>query len=517
MNARLLSNETERLREVRRYAVLDTPHEEAFDRITRMAARLLNVPIATVTLIDETRQWFKSAVGLENRETSRDVSFCAHAILDDAMMTVPDAQRDPRFSDNVLVTGEPHIRAYAGVPLKSSNGFNLGTLCAIDTVARTFSADEQKILQDLAAMVTDELELRLALRERAQQAAAINNLHSGVLATDPNQPDNPIVFCNPAFSAMTGYEFNEIVGRNCRFLQGPDTDKAVVKEIREAIVERRTSQSVLLNYRKDRTRFWNELTITPVFDDQGQLISLVGLQTDVTERLNLESLRENLSHMIIHDLRGPLTTIMGFLDVLKQRLTNKLGKSESRFFEMAQGSASALNEMITSLLDVNRLEAGEMPLNLEECDLYELATNSTVAVRALVGKQKLTVTEPSLPVVALCDRTVIGRVITNLVSNALKFTPGDGEVRVVVEKAESTSRVSVIDTGFGIPAEYHARIFEKFGQVKGGSHVHSTGLGLTFCKLAVEAHGGTIGVQSEPDKGSTFSFTLPPTAVESAH
>jgi two-component system, sensor histidine kinase and response regulator len=316
---------------------------------------------------------------------------------------------------------------------------------------------------------------------------------------------------------MTGYEFNEIVGRNCRFLQGTDTDKTVVKEIREAIAERRTSQSVLLNYRKDRTPFWNELTITPVFDDHGQLISFVGLQTDVTERLNLESLRENLTHMIIHDLRGPLTTIMGFLDLLKQRMINKLDTSGGRFLEMAQGGAAALNEMITSLLDVNRLEAGEMPLNLEECDLYELATNSTVAVRALVGKQKLTVSEPSLPVVAFCDRTVIGRVITNLVSNALKFTPGDGEVRVVVEKAESTSRVSVIDTGVGIPAEYHTKIFEKFSQVKGGSHVHSTGLGLTFCKLAVEAHGGTIGVQSDPGKGSTFSFTLPPSAVENAH
>jgi PAS domain S-box-containing protein len=509
MNAPLPPNETKRLRALRRYGVLDTPYEEAFDRITRITVRLLNVPIAIVTLVDETRQWFKSKIGVENRETSREISFCAHAILNDAVMTVPDATSDPRFSDNTWVTGEPRIRAYAGAPLKSADGFNLGTLCAFDTAPRQFSPEEQKILRDLAATIADELELRLALRQRAQQATAIDNLRSGVLATDPSQPDNPIVFSNPAFTEMTGYEYEEIVGRNCRFLQGPDTDKTVVSEIRETIAARRNFHGVLRNYRKDGTPFWNELTISPVCDDTGKLISFVGLQTDVTERLNLESLRENLTHMIVHDLRGPLTTTMGFLEVLEQRLENKLDASESRFLGLALAGATALNEMISTVLDVSRLESGEMPLKLEECDLYELATDATTAARALVGKQKLIVDQPATTVTALCDRSVISRVITNLVSNGLKFTPGDGEVRVVVEKEGAASRVSVIDSGVGIPAEYRAKIFEKFGQVEGGGRVHSTGLGLTFCKLAVEAHGGTITVESEPGRGSTFSFVLP--------
>ncbi len=176
---------------------------------------------------------------------------------------------------------------------KAQDGFNLGTLCAFDIAPRQFSPEEKKILRDLAAMIADELELRLALRQRAQQTAAIDNLRSGVLAADPSQPDNPIVFSNPAFTEMTGYEYEEIVGRNCRFLQGPDTDQTVTSEIREAIAARRNFHGVLRNYRKDGMPFWNELTISPVCDNTGKLISVVGLQTDVTERLNLESPRFN--------------------------------------------------------------------------------------------------------------------------------------------------------------------------------------------------------------------------------
>src|ERR1043166_10192254 len=119
MNAPLPPNEKERLAALRRYAILDTPEEPAFDRITRLVATLLKVPMATVTLIDEQRQWFKSAYGMDARQTSREVSFCAHAILHEELMVVPDAATDQRFSNNPLVTGDPRIRFYAGVPLQS--------------------------------------------------------------------------------------------------------------------------------------------------------------------------------------------------------------------------------------------------------------------------------------------------------------------------------------------------------------------------------------------------------------
>lgn len=151
-------NERQRLDALRRLAVLDTPAEERFDRITRMARNMFDVPIALVSLVDENRQWFKSCCGLPVLETSRDISFCGHAILGEALFVVEDASQDPRFSDNPLVTGEPHIRFYAGHPLAVGNGLKLGTLCIIDRKPRLFGQREMLLLSDLASMVESELQ-----------------------------------------------------------------------------------------------------------------------------------------------------------------------------------------------------------------------------------------------------------------------------------------------------------------------------------------------------------------------
>ncbi|HEY2735718.1 MAG TPA: GAF domain-containing protein, partial [Polyangiales bacterium] len=164
MPAPIPANEAARLAALRHYAVLDTDSEPAFDRITLIASRVLGVPIALVSLIDEGRQWFKSRIGLDAIETPRADAFCAHAILDTQPMVVPDARRDQRFAENPLVLGAPHIRFYAGAPLETPDGFNLGTLCAIDTQPRQFDEQQLATLRDLAALVVDQLESRATLR-----------------------------------------------------------------------------------------------------------------------------------------------------------------------------------------------------------------------------------------------------------------------------------------------------------------------------------------------------------------
>jgi len=160
MIAPLPPNEHERLQSLRALAILDTPPEERFDRITRLAAQIVGTPIVLISLVDEARQWFKSAVGLEATETPRDVAFCAHAILDTKVFVVPDAHVDPRFAENPLVTGAPDVRFYAGAPLSLSDGVRIGTLCAIDTQSRTLAEHERNALVDLAQIVVDELHLR---------------------------------------------------------------------------------------------------------------------------------------------------------------------------------------------------------------------------------------------------------------------------------------------------------------------------------------------------------------------
>lgn len=145
-SAPLPADELPRLAALRRLAILDTPPEERFDRVTRLAQQRFGVPVALITLIDSDRQWFKSRQGTDICETPRDVSFCAHAILHDDILVVPDACRDSRFSSNPLVTGEPFIRFYAGRPLADAEGHRLGTLCIVDTRCRSFDdADRQAL------------------------------------------------------------------------------------------------------------------------------------------------------------------------------------------------------------------------------------------------------------------------------------------------------------------------------------------------------------------------------------
>jgi diguanylate cyclase (GGDEF)-like protein len=150
-------DEAARLGTLRSLGILDTPPEERFDRITRIAKRLFGVPIALVSLVDENRQWFKSCVGLDASETSREISFCGHAILGDEIFIIPDAAEDDRFADNPLVVGEPNIRFYAGYPLSAPNGRKLGTLCVIDQQPRKLGNEDVEALKDLASMVEREI------------------------------------------------------------------------------------------------------------------------------------------------------------------------------------------------------------------------------------------------------------------------------------------------------------------------------------------------------------------------
>lgn len=153
----LPANEAERLHALRTLQILDTSHEERFDRVTRMAKRMFGVEISLVTFIDENRQWFKSVQGLDVSETPREISFCGHAINQDGLFIVPNAIEDERFADNPLVTAAPNIRFYAGYPLKLRQGVQLGTLCLIDSKPKTLNEEDRQLLSDLGAMIEQEI------------------------------------------------------------------------------------------------------------------------------------------------------------------------------------------------------------------------------------------------------------------------------------------------------------------------------------------------------------------------
>ena len=177
MKAPIPKNEAQRLEALREYHILDTAAEQSYDDITALAAQICETPIAMISLVDESRQWFKSKLGLNQQETPRDVAFCAHAILQTEPLIVKDALKDTRFADSALVTREPHIRFYAGFPLATPEGLALGTLCAIDRRPRQLSASQKTAMQALSRQVMALLELRRVSACMAEALESVKTLH----------------------------------------------------------------------------------------------------------------------------------------------------------------------------------------------------------------------------------------------------------------------------------------------------------------------------------------------------
>ena len=232
-----------------------------------------------------------------------------------------------------------------------------------------------------------------------------------------------------------------------------------------------------------------------------------------TELRRVEAMRDDLTYMIVHDLRTPLTSLLTGLQSLE--LLGELSPDQLEVVWMAVTGGQTLLSIINDLLDIGKMESGTVELKRQEIAPRKLLDEAAAQVSALLIEKRLTLTKAApdtLPALR-ADQDKLCRTLVNLLGNAIKFTPKDGAITLTAryDAAEEAVVFSVSDTGEGIPKEAFERIFEKFGQVetRQGGRKMSTGLGLTFCKMAVEAHGGRIWVESEPGKGSSFSFTLP--------
>ena len=235
------------------------------------------------------------------------------------------------------------------------------------------------------------------------------------------------------------------------------------------------------------------------------------LQENYDKLSKLEKLRDGLTHMMAHDMKNPLFSVMGHLELIKNKVADRLNKEEMAWLNDALFSAGNLSQLIRSFLDVSRMEENKMPLNKTKCNLPALIHEIARSLKSRLDDKSVQLPSIDQPVFGQYDEDILNRIISNLLSNATKFTRDGGEIEVSVTDKSGNIEVRIRDTGWGIPPEYHEKIFEKFGAVGifEECKMYSTGLGLTFCKLAVEAHGGKIGVESEVGKGSTFWFTLP--------
>lgn len=282
----LSTHETQRLAALAQYDVLDTLREEAFDEIAALVAAVCEAPIAVVNLIAEGRQFFKAEVGLGVRETPLDTSFCAHAILEKDFLLVPDATRDPRFACNPLVTGEPHLRFYAGALLKSGDGLPIGTLCVLDYRPRTLTAVQEQAIRVMARQVMGQLEQRLASRHvaasEARRRAIVDSAQDfAIIATDL---DGRIVEWSYGAERVLGWPDSEALGEStCLFFTDEDRAAGVPAREMQCALEEGRAIDERWHVRKGGGRFWASGEMSPLRDMAERHIGFVKILRDRTE------------------------------------------------------------------------------------------------------------------------------------------------------------------------------------------------------------------------------------------
>ena len=529
-------NETERLKKLRSLQILDTDTEERFERITRLVCHTLDVPICAISLVDQDRQWFKSIQGLDAKQTSRDVAFCAHAILDKDPMVIEDARRDIRFANNPLVADEPGIVFYAGVPLDLGDGLNLGTLCAIDTTPRSLSNRERTLLVDLANIVETELSVSAMMKRGAEQVDLTDIIWRyeyalstpGIGVWDYNVSNGEVSWDHRMYGIYTRPNHHQIDTWQAWLAIIDSSDRMRVKEELENALTTQSNFVIQFKYRHhDGSLSYIESQGTPFVDQTDNSLRVVGINQDITARKNLELEREEallkaeagnqaksrfLANMS-HEIWTPMNGIIGMLDLLEQ---DGLSQENSEKIDIAKSSAHSLLTIINDILDFSKIEANQLSFeSIEFCLSKEIA--SIMALFDVLTKDKCLQLECVVDkdtnidgLILKGDPVRLRQILNNLLSNAIKFTH-DGYVQLVISveplcEQQTKLHFSVVDTGIGMSHNQAENIFDIFTQADESTtrNYGGTGLGLSIVKSLCTQMGGDIIVESEVGKGSTF-------------
>ncbi|GAA6614450.1 ATP-binding protein [Scytonema sp. NUACC26] len=400
-----------------------------------------------------------------------------------------------------------------------------------------------KLPSDQQSRLTKALEnLSYAMRDlqvaeetiRLLLSAVQQSKDSIIITTAKLDPPGPeIVFVNPAFSQMTGYEIEEVLGKTPRLLQGPKTDRELLDDLRKHLSEAVPFHGEAINYHKDGTEFYVEWNISPICNVNQTITHFIAIQRDITARKRMEEERESLLQreqanraeaeaanrikdeflaMLSHELRTPLTPILGWSKLLQ---TNKLPEAKlQQAMVSIEEHAKRQAKLIDDLLDLSRIVRGKLTLNLTSVTLVVPIAAALETVRLAAEAKSIhikTVLEATVEPV-MGDASRLQQVFWNLLSNAIKFTSEGGSIIVELQRVERYAHITVSDTGQGIHPDFLPFVFDRFRQEDSSitRQFGGLGLGLAISRQIVEAHGGTIEVESiGVGKGTTFIIKLP--------
>jgi PAS domain S-box-containing protein len=506
------------------------PPDGAFDRLTRLAARLLGTPTALLSLVDGGRQSFKSVHGAPPAPAGPlSHAICARVVESARPLVVPDLAADPELAGHPLAA-QAGVRACAGYPVVAAGGQVLGSLCVCDTRPHAWEPGELAALADLAALAADEAERRRANAELTRTERLLREsegwfrslVEQSIMAIYCYQ-DGHFRYVNPRFAEIFGYTIDEMQQPGAlRQVIHPDDFPRVAENIRARLDgEIPTIRYTLRGIRADGELLYLEVhgTRTTV---EGRP-ALIGVGYDITDRVRAErgreaamASRDRFYAMASHELRTPVSTVMLYNDLLLGGMCEPLGPQQREAVERSQGSARHLLDLINDLLDLSKLEAGRLDVRLESLDVAGVveAVFAELTPMAAEHGSPLALEVERRPLQVAGDGRRIRQILLNLLSNAIKFGQGRPiRVRCALLDGGGVA-VDVRDQGAGIAAEDLPRIWDDFVQL--GEGHPGTGLGLPIARRLAELLGGSIDVASAPGAGSTFRFVLPGSPPEAA-
>ncbi len=519
-----------RLAALRGTGLLDTDIEEAFDRITRLAVRLVEIPAAFVSLVDENRDFYKSTCGFGDALPTRELAgptFCHFTIRSDGPLVIPDTVADERYRD-VPTVRSLGVAAYVGVPLVVS-GQVIGALCAIDKVPRAWTDRDVTTLTDLATIAVSEIELRAAhvQSQRASAALAASEVRYRTLTEAvPVQvwtatPDGKLDFVSARGLAYFAVPVDQVLGAGWSTFVHPDDLPEAAREWSEALttghpyeVEFRLRHGRTGDYR------WHLVRALPEHGPDGSITGWIGSNTDVeterSARADAEEANRAKSEFLAamsHELRTPLNAIGGYAELIETGVRGPVTAAQSLDLERIQRSQRHLLSLINGILDYARVDAGMMPFATEDVPMDEVLAACEALTMPQFAAAGLSFVFPRTKtlLVALADREKTQQILLNLLSNAIKFTADGGRVELTCVAEAERIVVRVTDSGRGIPADQLERVFQPFVQVDARlTRGHGgTGLGLAISRDFARGMGGDLVAISDQGKGSTFVLTLP--------
>lgn len=349
--------------------------------------------------------------------------------------------------------------------------------------------------------MSENLRLQSTVMKAAANTIIISDRHGNVM------------WVNPAFTTMTGYTFEEIAGNNMRVLKSGKHDALFYKNLWDTVLSGKIWHGEVVNKRKDGSFYTEEMTITPVFNEKNEIGHFIAIKQDISERKEIERMKNEFVSIVSHELRTPLTSIHGALGLIMGGVAGVLPQKVTALIGIANKNSERLIRLINDILDIEKIESGRIDFQMKVIDLLPLIKQTMKANRVYGEKSGVEfVLRSKLESVKIhgdSDRLI--QVLTNLLSNAANYSPKNDKVVISVVKQDGAIRVSVTDRGPGIPEEFQKHIFGKFAQAdssatrqKGG-----TGLGLSITKAIIEKHGGKIAFTSKKDEGTTFYIDLP--------